>query len=228
MFLLYALVAIVALVALVAAVIYAEAQLYELSRRRTLACLDRLKLRLDDLCKFVPADQRANPLMARVAVPLKRLEDARTVLDARQEQVQHDNDVRHGPHTRTEWRRLRQDVKAVLRRARLVQRYFDKRAERDGTWPFVEDHSGVYKTENYTHMPKRPNHFEAAHPVWGRGALDEEVWPSAEERRAGAVAAAADTGPVVTLSAIPRSQSHDRTVGVGDARVIAFRRSPSK
>ena len=228
MFLLYALVVIVSLLGLLAAVIYAEHHLYEFSRRRTLASLERLKQRLDDLCKFVPADQRTNPLMARVAVPLKRLQDARAVLDARQEQLQHDNDLRRGPHTRSEWRRLRKDVNAVLRRSRLVLRYFGKRAERDGAWPFIEDHTGVFKSENYTHMPKQPNPFDGAvRRVWGRGALDEEVLPSAAERRAtfAQSASAAIAGPVVTLSAPSRSQSPDRTAGGGSADVIAFRRS---
>lgn len=168
---------IVALILLVVALIVLENWRYRFYRYRTGLALAALKERIDDVRCWLPVVP-AQQLAARVTEPLTRLETAFATLQRRAESLEKDNDLRLGPHTRSEWRHLNIDVRSILRRARLACRYFGMKGQRDNAWPFVAGHTAFYSDENYTWQKSVRYSRRGFH---GHGALDEPIIPSAAE-----------------------------------------------
>lgn len=229
-------------IAVWALLILAESWHYKLSRYRALKALEDVRALKAKFAKAISTPGLSNPLMRGFSIPLTRFEKALATLESRVEALEHANDVRHGPHARSEWKYLRRDVKRVVRRGKQLQYYLEAPDARDGVWPFVDDHTAIYADNNYegrepkrvladspaaapapaarlTHRPQR------AHRNFGigRGALDEDVMPSLEERRQAQIAALADNPSVTVLQPVVRSQV---AVGVYDktGQVVPFRR----
>jgi hypothetical protein len=179
--------------------------------------------------------------MRGMSIPLSRFDAAVATLARRAESLQHDNDVRRGPHSRKEWRHLRKDVKAVLRRGRQLDYFTQAPDARDGIWPFAADCSAIYADNNYAGRDPFagttntftgqvnggivPPHLRRGHRNWAvnRGALDEDVMPSAEERRQAQLALVADQGKIAILQPAVKTPSAD---GVYDnkGKILPFKR----
>lgn len=221
-----------------------EHLLYSLSRHRTLKALAKVHALKVKFANAIATPDRNNPLMRGLSIPLTRFDSAVATLDRRAELLQNDNDVRHGPHTRSEWRHLRKDAKAVLRRGRKLDYFTEAPDARDGIWPFTADYSAIYAENNYTgrepfagttnvftgaaHASAAASspHHRRGHRNWAvnRGALDEDVMPSAEERRHAQLAVVAHQPGVTVLKPAPKN--FDGTAGVYDktGKVLAFTR----
>lgn len=252
--LMWGLVAILAVCGTIAAVCgallllpLADHLLYTLSRYRTLKALGSVKALQAKFASAIATPDRNNPLMRGMSIPLTRFDTAVATLARRIESLQHDNDVRRGPHARREWRHLRKDVKAVFRRGKQLDLFTQAADARDGIWPFTADHSAIYAETNYADRDPfagTANHFTGevrapaaapaphhrrGHRNWAvnRGALDEDVMPSAEERRQAQLAAAAERPGVTVLKTAARNAGE--TAGVYDktGKVLPFKR-PAK
>lgn len=232
-------------IAVWAFLILAESWRYKLSRYRTYVAMERLRALKTTFAAAIATPSLSNPLMRGFSLPLSRFEKALATLEERVAALEHANDVRHGPHARSEWKHLRRDVKRVARQGKQLEYYLEAPDARDGVWPFVEDHSAIYAENNYEgREPKRvlagsPANTEASAPApvrpthrsprghrnfgIARGALDEDVMPSLEERRQAQAAALADNPSVTVLKPVVRSQV---AVGVYDktGKVVPFRR----
>ena len=221
-----------------------EHLLYALSRHRTLKALAKVQALKAKFALAIKTPDRNNPLMRGMSIPLTRFDTAVATLERRVESLQNDNDVRHGPHARKEWRHLRKDVKAVLRRGKQLDYFTEAPDARDGIWPFTADHTAIYAENNYagrepfagtasvfTGTVQAMSHASASHHRRGhrnfavnRGALDEDVMPSAEERRQAQLAAVAELPSVAVLKPVARKA--DETAGVYDktGKVLPFKR----
>lgn len=224
-------------IAVWALLILAESWRYKLSRYRALKALEDVRALKARFAAAISATGLSNPLMRGFSIPLTRFEKALATLETRVEALEHANDVRHGPHARSEWKFLRRDVKRVVRRGKQLEYYLEAPDARDGVWPFVEDHTAIYADNNYERLEPSPAPAPALSPARlthrpqrahrnfgiGRGALDEEVMPSLEERRQAQAAALADNPSVTVLQPAVRSQV---AVGVYDKNgvVVPFRR----
>ncbi len=219
---------------------------YRLSRHRTLKAKEKVHALKAKFAGAISSPGRGNPLMRGFSIPLSRFEKAVETLDKRFESLQHANDVRHGPYTRSEWKHLRRDVKRVLRRGKQLEYFLEAPDARDGIWPFVEGHSAIYADHNYegrqperigesspftdepasspARVPVRPRRAQRNFGV-GRGALDENVVPSLEERRQAQVSQA-EQGVVTVLKP---AQRKPRVDGFYDktGKVLPFRRPAS-
>ncbi len=221
----------------------AEHLLYTLSRHRTLKALEKVHALKAKFALAIATADRNNPLMRGMSIPLSRFDTAVATLARRAESLQHDNDVRRGPHSRKEWRHLRKDVKAVLRRGRQLDYFTQAPDARDGIWPFAADYSAIYADDNYAGRDPFagttntftgevnsgivPPHLRRGHRNWAvnRGALDEDVMPSAEERRQAQLAMVAYQGNVAVLK--PSAGKPDSTTaGVYDntGKILPFKR----
>lgn len=250
----WAAIVVVALCGTIAAVIavyllcaLGEHLLYSLSRHRTLKALAKVHALKAKFALAIKTPDRNNPLMRGLSIPLTRFDAAVATLDRRAESLQSDNDVRHGPHARREWRHLRKDVKAVLRRGKQLDYFTEAPDARDGIWPFTADYSAIYAENNYAgrepfagtkNIFTGAGHANAAascphriqgHRNWAvnRGALDEDIMPSFEERRQAQLAAVALQPEVTVLK--PATSKSDATAGVYDktGKVLPFKR-PAK
>lgn len=221
-----------------------EHLLYTLSRHRTLKALTKVQALKAKFALAIKSPDRNNPLMRGMSIPLTRFDTAVATLERRIESLQHDNDVRHGPHARKEWRHLRKDLKAVLRRGKQLDYFTEAPDARDGIWPFTADHTAIYAENNYAGrepfagttsvftgavqaMSNAPApHHRRGHRNWAvnRGALDEDVMPSAEERRQAQLAAVAHQPGVTVLN--PAAKKFDGAAGVYDktGKVLPFKR----
>jgi hypothetical protein len=226
-------------IAVWALLILAESWHYKLSRYRALKALEDVRALKARFAKAISAPGLSNPLMRGFSIPLTRFEKALATLESRVEALEHANDVRHGPHARSEWKYLRRDVKRVVRRGKQLEYYLEAPDARDGIWPFVDDHAAIYADNNYerfvpspvpvpvpaagpARLTHRPHHAHRNFGI-GRGALDEDVMPSLEERRQAQAAVLADNPSVTVLQPVVRSQV---AVGVYDKNgvVVPFRR----
>jgi hypothetical protein len=212
-----------------------------LSRYRTLKALGRVHALKAKFARAIATPDRNNPLMRGMSIPLTRFDTAVETLDRRAESLQHDNDVRRGPHARREWRHLRKDVKAVLRRGNQLDYFTQAPDARDGIWPFAAAYTDIYADNNYAGREPfagTTNTFTGqvnegvlqperrrGHRNWAvnRGALDEDVMPSAEERRQAQLAAVTDRPGVTVLK--PAAGKADSTAGVYDqkGKVLPFK-----
>lgn len=237
----FAILPILLAVAVWALLILAENWRYKLSRYRTYVAMERLRALKATFAAAIATPSLSNPLMRGFSLPLNRFEKALATLEERVAALEHANDMRHGPHARSEWKHLRRDVKRVARRGKQLEYYLEAPDARDGVWPFVEDHSAVYALTNYagrepersgifdapaqTRLAQRPQSTHRSRRNFGvaRGALDEDVMPSLEERLQAQAAALADQPSVTVLKPATRAQI---AVGVYDksGRVIPFRR----
>lgn len=226
-------------IAVWALLILAESWHYKLSRYRALKALEDVRALKARFATAISAPGLSNPLMRGFSIQLTRFEKALATLETRVEALEHANDVRHGPHARSEWKYLRREVKRVVRRGKQLEYYLEAPDARDGVWPFIEDHTAIYADNNYERLgtspapvpapapgPARLTHRpQRAHRNFGigRGALDEDVMPSLEERRQAQAAALADNPSVTVLQPVVRSQV---AVGVYDKNgvVVPFRR----
>jgi hypothetical protein len=216
--------------------------LYTLSRYRTLKALGQVHALKAKFARAIATPDRNNPLMRGMSIPLTRFDTAVETLDRRAESLQHDNDVRHGPHARREWRHLRKDVKAVLQRGRQLDYFTEAPDARDGIWPFTADYTAIYADNNYAgrepfagttntftgqvYGEESQPQTRRGHRNWAvnRGALDEDVMPSAEERRQAQLAGVAVQPGVTVLN--PAANKADNTAGVYDQRgkILPFKR----
>jgi hypothetical protein len=214
-----------AVIALFALAVLAEHLLYRLSRWRTLKALDQVKALKAQFAEAVRVPGRNNPLMRGYSLPISRFDAGVDVLVKRCDSLEDDNIARRGAYTRSEWRHLRRDVKAVLRRGEQLACFLEAPAARDGIWPFTDDSSSVFADSNYAgRQPAGTGVFSAgaeafahtaptprrsAHRNWAvnSGALDEDVMPSAEERRQAQAAAFADKPAVTVLRPAARNTS---------------------
>ena len=247
----WAAIIILAIVGTIAAIIatyllfaLGEHLLYRLSRYRTLKALAKVHALKGKFALAIATPDRNNPLMRGMSIPLSRFDAAVETLARRVESLQHDNDVRHGPHARKEWRHLRKDVKAVLRRGKQLDYFMEAPDARDGIWPFTADSAAIYAETNYAGREPfagKTNVFTGqAHPIapassrhrrqgysnfaGNCGALDEDVMPSAEERRQAQLAAVAALPDVTVLR--PVAARVDNVVGVYDktGKILPFKR----
>jgi len=236
-------------IAVWAFLILAESWRYKLSRYRTYVAMERLRALKTTFAAAIATPSLSNPLMRGFSLPLSRFEKALATLEERVAALEHANDVRHGPHARSEWKHLRRDVKRVILRGKQLEYYLQAPDARDGVWPFVENHSAIYALTNYAgREPKRIGVFDARKdgnfdaPTnmriaqrtqavrrtgrnfgVGRAALDADVMPSLEERRQAQAEALAEEPGVTVLKPAMKSQV---AVGVYDktGKVIPFRR----
>lgn len=244
----WALIVVLAICGTIAAVVaafllfaLAEHLLYTLSRYRTLKALEKVHALKAKFAAAIATPDRNNPLMRGLSIPLSRFDAAVATLARRAESLQHNNDVRQGPHARKEWRYLRKDVKAVLRRGRQLDYFTQAPDARDGIWPFAADYSAIYADENYAGREPYagttniftgeansgivPPHLRRGHRNWAvnRGALDEDVMPSAEERRQAQMASVADIPGVTVLKTAAKTETpagiYDKT-----GKVLPFER----
>lgn len=230
-----AVVPILLAIAVWALLILAESWRYKLSRYRTYKAMESLRALKTTFASAIAKPSLSNPLMRGFSLPLSRFEKALAILEERVAALEHANDVRQGPHARSEWKHLRRDVKRVVQRGKQLEYYLEAPDARDGVWPFVEDHSAVFAPANYAgRQTARGGLFEAEAPTRqphrarrnfgiARGALDEDVMPSLEERRQARAAALADQPAVAVLKT---ASSPPVAVGVYDktGKVIPFRR----
>lgn len=189
----------------------AEHYLYRLSHFRTMkafAKLDALNKRLDN---YVPRKTRNDRLTASVGEPANRVAHAIFMLENRRNSLQRDNDLRRGAFTRREWKYLREDVNKVLKRADYLEIFILTRGKNDGIWPFNDRLPSFVAPNNYARDRKQWERPECSHRVWGKGALDEDVYvPERQEpvlRLAAPIqpsARPATSAKVVDLTAIPR------------------------
>jgi hypothetical protein len=236
-------------IAVWALLVLADHWRYKLSRHRTLKAVEKLRALKAKFASAISIPSLSNPLMRGFSIPLSRFEKALFVLEERVAALEHANDMRHGPHARSEWKYLRRDVNRVFSRGKQLEYFLEAPDARDGVWPFVEDHSAIYAAQNYSgREPKRmgvfdspsDNSFGRAHATAamrmpqrpqrerrnfgiGRGVLDEDVMPSLEERRQAQMAALAEQPGVTVLKPALKSQI---AVGVYDktGKVVPFRR----
>lgn len=237
---------VVALIAALAAAfvlaVLADHFAYKLSRHRTLKALDSVRALKAKFARAISQPDRNNPLMRGFSIPLSRFDAAVETLDRRTESLEDDNVARLGPHTRSEWRHLRKDVKRILSRGKQLDYFMEAHDARDGIWPFVADHMAIYADNNYE--GRQPERVGGASPFSedltpapstvrlqrsgrnfgvGMGALDEDVMPSAEERRQALAAALADEPVVTVLKPAMRQPAvegvYDRT-----GKVLPFKR----
>lgn len=218
-------------VAVFALLILAENWRYKLSRYRTLQAMKKLNALQSAFSSAISTPTLSNPLMRGFSIPLSRFENALKILEARVEALQHANDVRHGPHARGEWKHLCRDAKRVARRGKQLEYYLEAPDARDGVWPFVEDHSAIYADANFAGKERKSSGlFEARRSRRnfgiGRGALDEDVLPSLEERRAEQLSALAGQPGITVLTPAARVPSA-RGVYDQTGKVIPFKR-PNK
>jgi len=231
---------LLAVVALVALAILADHLIYRFSRWRTLKVLDQVKALKAQFAEAIRLPGRNNPLMRGYSLPLSRFDAGVDKLVTRAESLEDDNIARRGPYTRKEWRYLRRDAKAVLRRGERLACFLEAPAARDGLWPFTDDSSAVFADRNYADRePVSTSVFSGAEEHFAvgsrrghrnfavnRGALDEDVMPSAEERRLTQAAAFAGDSKVAVLSpTAPRPSAagvYDKT-----GKVIPFKRPGS-
>lgn len=215
---------LMAAIAVIALFILGEQALYRLSRRRTLRTLGKVEALQAEFARAIGKPGITNPLMRGFSLPLSRFDAAVKTLKQRAESLEDDNVARRGPYTRSEWRHLRRDVKAVLRRGRQLDHYRQAPDARDGIWPFAADYAAIYADDNYAGrepattsafaagaeaFPRwQPTPRRSAHRNWAvnRGALDEDVMPSQEERRQAQAAAFADQPAVAVFRpAVPNA-----------------------
>ncbi|MCC7530252.1 MAG: hypothetical protein IT342_17140 [Candidatus Melainabacteria bacterium] len=224
-----------------------EHLLYTLRRHRTLKALVKLKALKAKFANAIATPDRNNPLMRGLGIPLTRFDAAVATLDRRAKSLQNDNDVRHGPHARSEWRHLLKDAKAVLRRGRKLDYFTEAPDARDGVWPFTADYSAIYAENNYAGRApfagtknvftgevraiadaSSPHRLQG-HRNWAvnRGALDEDVKPSAEERHRAQLAAVARQPGVIVLKPAPKNINGTGGVYDKTGKVLPFKR-PAK
>ena len=210
---------ILAVIALIALAVLAEQLWYRFSRWRTLKALDAVKALQAQFAEAIRLPGRNNPLMRGYSLPISRFDAGVDVLVKRCDALEDDNVARRGAYTRSEWRHLRRDMNAVLKRGHLLACFLEAPAARDGIWPFTDDSSSVFAQSNYAgREPATTNVFAGAsdqfapRPARGhrnfavnRGALDEDVMPSAEERRLAQAAAFAEQPAVTVLKPAARS-----------------------
>ncbi len=235
---------ILVLIGLFALAVLTEQLLYKLSRYRTLRALGKVHALKAKFANAIQATDLSNPLMRGFSIPLSRFDRAVERLAHRSESLEADNDKRRGPHTRREWRHLRRDVKAVLRRGKQLDYFTEAADARDGVWPFVADYSAIYADENYAGRnpysgvtsvfagqaellePPPTARRPLRNRNWGvgGGAMDEEVMPSAAERSQ-AQAALLQQVPGVTVLR-PAAAKADSPAGIYDAkaRIIPFKK----
>lgn len=220
---------LMAVIALIALAVLAEQLWYRFSRWRTLKAFEKVKALKAQFAEAIRVPGFNNPLMRGYSLPISRFDAGVAVLAKRCESLEDDNVARRGAYTRSEWRHLRRDVNAVLKRGERLACFLEAPAARDGIWPFTDDSSGVFAQSNYAgREPATTNVFGGgAEPfaprtprghrnfAVNRGALDEDVMPSAEERRLAQAAAFADQPAVTVLRPAARSASaatvYDRT-----------------
>lgn len=238
----FAIAVVVVLCALLAAgtaialAILCESGLYHLRRYRAQRALIRVHALKKNFASAIAVPSMNNPLMRGLSIPLGRFEKAVETLDRRTASLEDDNVARRGPHTRSEWRRLRKDVQTVLRRGKQLLYFIEAPDARDGVWPFVDDYSKIYADENYAEQATERNSVPASaqnysqrrHRNWGvgRGALDEDVMPSQEERRQAQVANLRDEPKIALLQPAARQNADVVCIGTYDktGKVIPFRR----
>lgn len=246
----WALIVVLAICGTIAAVVaafllfaLAEHLLYTLSRYRTLKALEKVHaLKAKFAAAIADRNSPMNTLLMRgLSIPLSRFDAAVATLARRTESLQHNNDVRQGPHARKEWRYLRKDVKTVLRRGKQLDYFTQAPDARDGVWPFTADYSAIYADDNYAGREPFagttntftgavnsgivPPHLRRGHRNWAvnRGALDEDVMPSAEERRQAQIVAVSDIPGVTVLKPAAKTETpggiYDKT-----GKVLPFER----